>query len=289
MNCFDVNLGKEEIEEIKKEAHRFKINNLFRLPCIFKGNKVASRNLDSKITNFSTITKCFSLSTGKWIYLVYAYPFSVIHRFLDGVAKWATGKYCIKEISRKKWEQEFVRNSFIPIIPVGIPNLVAMPYIENENLFDILAGRIGSYTFSQKKSMIMQAIKIIKEMHVRGTVWGELIVQNMIRAEDGEVIICDTETRYYKESLSEQKASDWLDFICSAAGSVNRLHSEEIDNLVCDIMNEIQEDDVRKALKNKCQKKVSWLHKLFFAHTKVRLACPKDIYDSFRKKIANHL
>ena len=33
--------------------------------------------------------------------------------------------------------------------------MVAMPYIENENLFDILIGRIGSYSFAEKEAIIL--------------------------------------------------------------------------------------------------------------------------------------
>ena len=56
---------EKELKEIEARARLFKKRNLFRLPCIIKGNKVASRNPNSKIRNFSTITECFSLSTAK--------------------------------------------------------------------------------------------------------------------------------------------------------------------------------------------------------------------------------
>lgn len=280
---------KQELKEIRKRAETFKRRNLLRLPCIIRGNKVASRNPDSKIRNYSTITECFPLSTGKWVYLVYAYPLSIIHRLLDGLAKWATEKYCIKALTPKKWSEAFTKNSFIPIIPVNIPNAVAMPYIENENLFDILAGRVGNYTFLEKESMIKEAVKIINKMHAKDTVWGELIVHNIIRSQEGEIIICDTETVYYRGSLTERKASDYLDFICSAGGSISKLHAEKIDYLVQIILEQIQDDSVRQDLKERCRKKRTWLHRLFFIYTMARLACPPKLYDRIKTNVWRQL
>ena len=280
---------EKELKEIEARARLFKKRNLFRLPCIIKGNKVASRNPNSKIRNFSTITECFSLSTAKWVYLVYAYPFSIVHRLLDGFCKWATEKYCIKIVSPKRWKQAFIRDSFIPIIPITLSNIVAMPYIENENLFDILAGRIGNYDFSEKEKMIMQAVEIINRMHVKDVAWGELIVQNMIRSEEGEIIICDTETVYYHGSLMEQKASDWLDFICSVCGSMARFHPEKVDHLIQTVLNQIRDESVGQSLKERCGKKKTWLHCLFFAHTRVRLACLPKFYDQVKKKIHSNV
>ena len=104
-------------------------------------------------------------------------------------------------------QQAFIKDSFIPIIPINISNLVAMPYIPNENFYDILAGRIGLYSVVEKKTMIEKAIDVVKEMHSREVVWGELITPNMIRELNGKIIICDTETAYYRGSLIEQKSS----------------------------------------------------------------------------------
>jgi len=282
-----VGYTERELDEIKRRAKEFKRRNLLRTPCLFRGNKVASRNPDSKIRNYSTITTCFSLSTGKWVYLVYAYPLSVAHRLLDGFMKWATEKYCIKVVSPKKWKEAFEKNSFIPIIPVDVKNVVAMPYIENENLFDILAGRVGDYSFSEKETMILEAVRVITEMHSRNVVWGELIVNNMIRAQgkNGEIMLCDTETVYYRGLFMEQKASDWLDFICSVCGSVSKLHPKEIGCLIKTILSQIQDDGVRQCLKERCGKKRTWLHRLFFLYTMARLACPTGLYDQIKLQV----
>jgi tRNA A-37 threonylcarbamoyl transferase component Bud32 len=280
---------ERELKEIEEWARILKRRNLLKLPCIIRGNKVASRNPDSRIRNYSTITGCFPLSTGKWVYLVYAYPLSIIHRLLDGLVKWATEKYCIKVLTPKKWSEAFTKNSFIPIIPVDISSVVAMPYIENENLFDILSGRVGNYTFPEKESIIKEAVRIINEMHAKDTVWGELIVQNIIRSQEGEIIICDTETVYYRGSLIEQKASDYLDFICSVCGSMSKLHPEKIDYLIQIILEQIQDDSVRQDLKERCRKKRTWLHRLFFIYTTVRLACPPKLYDRIKTNVWGQL
>lgn len=273
---------ERELLEIKQKAVLFKRKNLFRLPALIRGNKVASRNPESKIRNYSTITNCFPLSTGRWVYLIYAYPLSIIHRILDGLAKWATEKYCVKAVTPKKWREAFIKNSFIPIIPVDVSNAVAMPYIENENLYDILAGRIGEYSFQEKEAMIREAVRIINDMHARNVVWGELIVPNMIRSQEGEIIICDTETVYYRGSLTEQKSSDLLDFICSACGSILRLHPEKIDLITEVIWRAYSDHSVKQCLAERCRKRITLLHRLFFLYTMARLACSPKLYNRIK-------
>lgn len=276
---------ERELREIKKRAILFKIKNFWRLPSLWRGHRVANRNPRAKVRNMSTITTCFPLSSGKWVYLVYAYPLSIIHRILDGLAKWATEKYCIKVVSLKKWKEAFVKNSFIPIIPVDIKNVVAMPYIENENLFDVLTGRVGSYSFAEKEAMIKKAVRVINDMHAKDVVWGELIVHNMIRSQEGEIVICDTETVYYRGSLTEQKASDLLDFICSACGSVSRLHPEKIDSLLRVIWREYLDHSAKEHLKERCRRKRTLLHRLCFLYTMVRLVCTPELYERIKNKI----
>lgn len=277
---------EKELEEIKKSAIWFKIKNFWRLPGLIRGHKVASRNPDSKVRNYSTVTTCFPLLSGKWVFMAYAHPLSIIHRILDGLAKWATEKYCIKIVSPKKWKEAFVANSFITVIPVDVQYVVAMPYIENENLSDILTGKVGKYSFSEKEAMILKAVRIINEMHSRGVVWGELVVANLVWVQDGEIIICDTETIYYRGSLIEQKASDWLDFICSVVGSVARLHPERIDYLVKSIVSRVQDDEIKNCLKERCSEKRTWLHKLLFLYTLARLYCLPKLYDHIKAEIA---
>lgn len=276
---------ERELKEIKKRAVLFKVKNFWRLPSLWRGHRVANRNPESKVRNMSTITTCFPLSSGKWVYLVYAYPLSIIHRLLDGLAKWATEKYCIKAVTPKKWKEAFVKNSFIPIIPVDIKNVVAMPYIENENLFDVLTGRIGNYSFIEKEAMVRKAVRIINDMHAKDIVWGELIVHNMIRSNGGEVILCDTETVYYRGSLTEQKASDWLDFICSTCGSMAGLHSEKINHLISLIVDQMKDDVVKQYLKERCSKKRTLFHKLLFIYTRERLKCSPKLFEKIKEEI----
>ncbi len=280
---------KEEIEEIEKIAKRFKRRNWFRLPALIRGNKVASRNPESKVRNFSTITGLFQLSSGKWIFLVYSYPLSIVHRLLDGLSKWATEKYCIEIINPKKWKDAFVRNSFIPVIPINVPAVVAMPYIENENLFDIFTNKVGSYSFLEKLEMIRKAVDIINKMHAKNIVWGELIIPNMIRTLDRDIILCDTETVYYRGGLLAKKASDWLDFIFSAVGAMNKIYLEEVEYLVRSIFNQIEDRLVKIVIRGKCHREKSFLHRLFSFYDEARLGCSPDLYDEIKKFISSKL
>lgn len=101
----EINSGytDKELTEIIEIVERFKIKNFWRLSCLIRGRRVANRNPKSKVRNFSTMTGCFPLSTDKWVYLVYAYPLSVVHRFFDGLTKWASEKYCRKIVLPRNW------------------------------------------------------------------------------------------------------------------------------------------------------------------------------------------
>jgi len=134
--------------------------------------------------------------------------------------------------------------------------------------------------------MLDEAVRIINEMHAKGIVWGELIVKNMIRATDGKVIICDTETVYYRGSLVERKASDWLDFICSVCGAIIKLHPEEIDGFIRNVLEGIKDDDTKQCLREKCGKESTWLHKLLSVCDQVRLDCLRWLYDRIRSTIS---
>ncbi len=283
--------SKEEIAEIEKLARKFKKKNFFKLPALVKGNKVASRNPESKIRNFSTITKVFKLSTGKWVYLVYFYPLSIIHRILDGIGKWATEKYSLKIMNPKKWKETFISNSFIPVIPINVLSVVAMPYIENENLFDIFSGRIGKYSFLEKIKIIKNATDLINRIHSRGIVWGELIVHNMIRTVNGEIVLCDTETVYYRGTLIEQKASDWINFIFSTCGAMSKTHIPNTPTfyfVAFFIFSRIENEEIKEEIKKWCRRKKNFLHKLFFFYDAKQLSCLPDLYKRLKKIISEN-
>lgn len=281
----------QEMQEIVAMARQFRHNNLLRLPCLFHGNHVANRNPESKIVNWSTITMCSELSTGKWVYLIYAYPLSVVHRIMDGMMKGCTEKYCAKIISSRRWKDAFVSDSFIPVIPIPFDDVVALPYIDNVNFADILMGRVGGYDFFAKMAMLRTAAEQIAAMHAKGIVWGELIVQNMLRSEpDGEIVICDTETKYYRGTLAQQKASDWLDFICSAVGCLEKSEEKMPPfSVVYELVQFIKDDQVKRELKAMCAKPRDIIHIVTAGYTTVRLSCPPTLYKEVKREINRYL
>lgn len=283
----DIHYVNSELREIKKEIGQFKRRNWFRLPCLFHGNKVASNNPESMIGNFSTITETFQTSEGRWVYIIYAYPLSVIHRVLDTLMKYLTQKYCTKTISPSKWKKAFTERSLIPVMQQDDPSVVVLPYIDGENFRDILAGFAGRYTLAKKEDLIRASVAFINNLHATNIVWGELIVANMMRSKKGEIILCDTETTYYRGTIVEQKASDWLDFICSCCGDLRRAHPGTESRVVNIVMDGIANEAVKSCLKNMCHKKRSFSHVLFSPYTTARLSTPPWLYKKIKALIAH--
>jgi hypothetical protein len=282
-------LKPEQIQEIRREALRFKKEACWIGPRILTGHPVAHAHPDkSRAVNFSTATRLVTVSGGFRAFLLYRYPLSWIHSTFDNLQRALTGKQAFKPFRRSRWQKMVAENSFIPIIPIEVPGIVAFPYIPNWNLRDILHHRIATFTASQVQEILNRICRKLNQYHEKGKAWGETDVQNIIVTDDktGEPILCDSEVRYYPwVPLERRKTSDWFDFIFSVCGSIE--HPDiSCGQLALNLLAKITDACTKELLIGQCKSgRVFFSPRSFWRATSSRLGCSRERYEVIRKAI----
>jgi hypothetical protein len=282
-------LKPEQIQEIRREALRFRKEVCWIGPRILTGHPVAHAHPDkSRVVNFSTATRLVTVSSGFRAFLLYRYPFSWIHSILDNLQRALTGKQAIKPFRRRRWQKIVEENSLIPIIHIDVPGIIALPYIPNWNLRDILHHRIVNLSSDEVQNILNKVCQKLNSYHQTGRVWGETDVQNIIVTDDGtgEPILCDSEVRYYPwVPLEQRKASDWFDFIFSACGSIE--HTDiSCGELAQKLLTKIADDRTKKLLIEQCKSRKTILRpRSFWRATSGRLGCSAERYQAICRAI----
>jgi len=128
-----------EVDHLRVSAEIFKERTVFVLPSIWRGRPVAHANPKlSQIRNFSTITKLVTTPSGIQVFLIRRYPLSWIHSLTDNLQRWMNGRGGFKPIRTSVWQKRFEQKSLIPVIKLGIKGVVALPYVPNYNMHDLL-------------------------------------------------------------------------------------------------------------------------------------------------------
>jgi hypothetical protein len=283
-------LKPEQIQEIRREALRFKKEARWIGPRILTGHPVAHVHADkSRAVNFSTATRLVTVNGGVRVFLLYRYPFSWIHSIFDNLQRALTGKQALKPFRRSRWQKLVSENSFIPIIPIDVPGIIAFPYIPNWNLRDILHHRIVDLSSGEVQDILNRVCQKLNQYHEKGKAWGETDVQNIIVPDDrpGEPILCDSEVRYYPwVPLEKRKASDWFDFIFSVCGSIEHPHIS-CDQLASKLLSKIAGPRTKELLIDQCKSGKALLGPLsFWRATSSRLGCSRERYEAIRKAIS---
>ncbi len=259
---------KRTVLEIKK----IKLKHRFSLPSLFAGSKTATE-YDSKADNFSTRTDIITLEDGRKIFAVYNYPMSWIHRSLDGISKYLAGDKMAKA-SSSDWKKTFESRSNIPIIECKDENVVLMPFIQNINAYDLFARNKEIEDFGQcefakdigfdgKMQVAEKIIVELRAIHQKGKTWGETPLTNIIVTPEGNPIIVDPETQYYKDvPIVEQKARDIKDVVMSVCGALK--YSEKINDykpVVDRLLFQYADKEVVEELKKVISKKTTRIEK----------------------------
>ncbi|OGY92926.1 MAG: hypothetical protein A3B31_03560 [Candidatus Komeilibacteria bacterium RIFCSPLOWO2_01_FULL_53_11] len=296
-------LPHELVIELLDHARKFMKEAQGTAPCIASGNLVAHEFPDrSKVRNFSTITRLVTLANGLKIFLIYRYPRSWIHSVTDNLlSRWPGGIPATKPFRLSTWKAIFKAKSRIQVIDLEpfVP-VVAMPYIPNFNLWDVLQNDAGRLGWPQKMKALQNCCVQINEMHDAGTTWGQLIVHNIILHEQTlEPSICDTEVTYWKRvPLHRQRMFDWFQFIFSAAGSYRDPSGDQTktakvqEEIARELMSYIKDADVRKALIAYCRKwrlcgQLSLLQLICSAGFLGSIGCNVSNYGLIRRAIAS--
>jgi hypothetical protein len=285
-----LDLNPEQLREIRREALRFKKEARCLSPRILTGHPVAHAHPDkSRAVNFSTATRLVTVSGGFRAFLLYRYPLSWIHSTFDNLQRALTGKQAFKPFRRSRWQKLVSENSFIPIIPIDVPGIIAFPYIPNWNLRDILHHRIIDLSSGEVQDILNRVCQKLNQYHEKGKAWGETDVQNIIVPDDrpGEPILCDSEVRYYPwVPLEKRKASDWFDFVFSACGSIQ--HPDiSCGELAQKLSAKIADPRTKELLIDQCKSGKALLGPLsFWRATSNRLGCTTERYEAIRRAIA---
>jgi hypothetical protein len=252
-----IELRPGQMEEVRREALRLKEETRWTRPRIMTGHPVAHARTDkSRAVNFSTVTRLITISENFRVFLLYRYPFSWLHSITDNIHKLQIGKRAAKPFRRRRWQQIVREKSFIPVIPVDVPGVIALPYIPNWNLFDILHHGVVELTADEIRGLLDRVCRKLNEYHGQGKAWGETGVRNIIVKDDGslEPILCDGEVQYYPwVSLEWRKMSDWFDFIFSACGSLWPPKTDP-GELALHLLDRIEDDQVRALLIRQCER-----------------------------------
>lgn len=262
-----IGIPNRQLEHLRATAIMFAEETRFVLPSIWKGRPVAhARPQLSRIRNFSTITKVVRLQGGFKVFLIRRYPLSWIHSLTDNLQRWMNGRGGFKPIRTSVWQKRFEEKSLIPIIPLGIKGVVALPYLENYNLHDVLFNRVLPLSFLETQVVLLSVASRLNYLHETGVSWGEPIVHNMIIDPVSlEPTICDTEVKYLPH-LSQRQGyvRDWWDFIMSASCAY-RGTDEERAWLADTLTRSIADRNVREDLRKLCRQDRTWKQKLFWS------------------------
>lgn len=296
-----IELSEEKRRELEKWTADFQKQNVFRGPRILTGNKTATE-YDNKVENFSTKTAIKELASGEKIFVVDSYPSSLIHRLGDSVLRRFCGVKNFKAPNRI-WKETFERRSNIPTIRIENKNAVAMPYIENVNLRDLMTfdkeiknwGPIEwaeNINIEEKKEILKSVVLEMEAMHRQGKTWGEAILANMIIDKNKKVWICDPEILFYNEVPKiEQKASDLKDIIFTSAASLACADKlEDYKEVVKLVFDNYSDKKVVETLIGAAKRKPTLKQRLFFVYTKNRYSPLKDfrMHEEIRRAIAEH-
>lgn len=175
-----IKLPEGEVDAVKERIRSLKKSAKFVKP-LLGGTPIAAQ-YDTHVNNFSTHTSIVEMSDGRRLFAVFAHQGSIVHRFLDGIMKHASGLRMGK-VSRRHWKDAFLEHARIPQIDSSDPNTVLMPYIENVNAYDIIANNkdikdfgnvhwASTVTNEGKNDLLRSVVSEINDIHDSGIAWG---------------------------------------------------------------------------------------------------------------------
>ncbi len=296
-----IELPEEKKKELEKSVEELQKKDVLKGPRIITGNKTATE-YENRIANFSTQTAIRELSSGEKIFVVDSYPASLLHWLGVSFLRRMTGVKNFKS-PNSVWKETFEKRSNIPTIKIANKNAVAMPYVENVKLGDLMTfnkeiknwGSIEwakDITLEDKKEIIGKIADEIEKIHRQGKTWGEAILANMIIGKDKKVFICDPEVLFYKEVPKiSQKASDLKDLIFTASASLARSDGfKDYGEVVKLVLDDYGDKSVIAEAKAAAKQKPGFLQRLFFVYTKNRYFPLKDfkMHEEIRKAITEY-
>lgn len=238
-----------------------------------KGYKVAGV-YDTQVQGWTTQSKIIDLD-GKKVFILCSYPAGAMRRRTDRLMERLSGDP-MRKPKPAEWKGIVESRSNIPTI-AGMPEgIVAMPFVESINVYDIFAHQkdikdYGPFEWAKTMSvderldLIGPLAEELKRVHDGGKTWGEAILPNFVLTKDRTPILVDPETTYEGIDLPEQKALDLRNLILSAYGALARAEKfTDPEAVIARVLDGYDDAAVKKSLAQLCEKPLSLRKRLFF-------------------------
>lgn len=239
-----------------------------------KGYKVAAE-YDSQVQGWTTQSKIFTLPNGKKLFVLINFTASKWRRWSDRFMEAISGDE-MRKPKNADWKKTVESRSNVPTV-AGLPdNIVAMPYIESINAYDVFAHQkdiknFGNFGWAKdlkvndKIDLLAPITSELKKVHASGKTWGDSILPNFILTKNREPLLVDAETTYENIDVTRQCATDLRNLITSACGALRRGDGiDKFDAVVDKVLSSYNDSNMSTALKNLCQEGLSWRKELFF-------------------------
>ena len=249
---------------------------------ITKGYKVAGV-YDTQVQGWTTRSKIVQLPDGERVFVLCSYPASWKRRTSDRLMEFLSGDP-MRKPKPETWKSTVESRSNVPIVTTNSKDVVAMPFIESFNAYDLFAHQkdikdFGPFSWAESMSvderlnLLPPMVDALRRMHDQEKTWGEAILQNVILTRDQKPTFIDPETTYENIPLAEQKATDVRNLILSICGALARSEGfTDVQNVVETILDQYADPTLEVELAKICTSPITLRQRLLFnAFTRFRI------------------
>ncbi len=255
------NLSLSELGEIRRAAQQFKREARWTPPRFATGHRIDHEDPAASACNWSTRTRIVKLSSGRQIFLIYRYTFSWMHVLFDNFLRLFCGRKSAKTLTESHWHVVFEDKSRIAVYNIAVKSVVALRYVPNYNLWDVLHNNYGQLRSDDVWVGLLSLCIQINRMHAGHRTWGDMIVNNVILERiprQQQATICDTEVSYWGSvSFVEQCARDWRELIISVVGCDRHFFPDKAE-AARKLFNMIEDRRVRVAIQKWAATEFRW-------------------------------
>jgi hypothetical protein len=217
-------LTPDESAALQREAERLHRDSRDISPLHRGGHRIAVP-YDATTLHWTTVSRTVSVG-GKRVFMLCNFPGSWLIRLWFTCKLLSQGIPSWRPFSRG-WKRRIESHSMVPVFTVGHRRVVALPFVDSVNLYDILAGAPTtgagtSFAWTQPFAVadLLAACagvgRQLAIMHGPGRAWGDPTAYNVALDGDRVPLLLDMEMGYVGLSFGRQKKMDLQLFIDDA-------------------------------------------------------------------------
>lgn len=269
-----IELTVEEQQECRAKLDAFFADVKDSKMATDKGYQVAGA-YDVRVQGWTTRSSIVDVD-GKRLFVLCSFPAGATRRRFDRLMEAVAGDP-MRKPTPEGWKATVESRSEVPTVAGTRPDMVAMPYLEVFNAYDLFAhqkdvrdfgpfGWAKEATAGDKLALVAKIGGALKELHGKGKTWGEAILPNVVLTQEREPIFVDPETTYEGIPETEQRARDVRTLITSISGALARgdgqRNFQDVAHLVLEGYGD--EPELLEALDALCANPLTWRQKLNF-------------------------